>query len=170
MHFLPYKQNSRKKKHRSSSMAASSSRQIFRSIYLSSPYSHCLRTFTSSSSSSSVRSKKKLCNSYVKQERIAAKSSMSKAKAAERQIFEQEFLQTIMKERAQNLKSWGLKEHVREEKKLEKVKELRKQSSVWIEETDMEKKIIEAIVGSNPLNLYYCSQFPKVVYLCFFFC
>lgn len=59
------------------------------------------------------------------------------------------FLQ--MKERAQNFESWRLKERAREEKKLEKVKELRKQSSVWIDETDMEKKILEAIVDSNTL-------------------
>ncbi|KAI3992566.1 hypothetical protein MKX01_020858 [Papaver californicum] len=87
----------------------------------------------------------------AKQERKAAKAAMSKARAAERQIFEEEFRQTLMKERAQNLESWRLKERAREEKNLEKVKELRKQSSVWVEETDMEKKILEAIVDSNPL-------------------
>ncbi|KAI3907380.1 hypothetical protein MKW98_010730 [Papaver atlanticum] len=87
----------------------------------------------------------------AKQERKAAKAAMSRARAAERQVFEEEFRQTLMKERAQNLESWRLKERAREEKKLEKVKELRKQSSVWIEETDMEKKILQAIVDSNTL-------------------
>ncbi|MCL7023355.1 hypothetical protein MKW94_013323 [Papaver nudicaule] len=87
----------------------------------------------------------------AKQERKAAKAAMSKARAAERQVFEEEFRQTLMKERAQHLESWRLKEKAKEEKKLEKEKELRKQSSVWIEETDMEKKILEAIVDSNPL-------------------
>ncbi|KAI3969684.1 hypothetical protein MKX01_020245 [Papaver californicum] len=87
----------------------------------------------------------------AKQERKAAKAAMSKARAAERQIFEEEFRQTLMKERAQNLESWRLKERAKEEKNLEKVKELRKQSSAWNEETDMEKKILEAIVDSNPL-------------------
>ncbi|KAI3997747.1 hypothetical protein MKX01_007634 [Papaver californicum] len=195
-------------------MAASSSRQIFRSISLSSP-SHCLKTFTSSSlvttkpSSSHhqhVQEYSEQCNflgrllrrddakqvrelrkdyfnemelqrqekqlkdesnkqaiRIAKQERKAAKAAMSKARAAERQIFEEEFRRTLVTSlflNSQNLESWRLKEHVTEEKKLKKAKELRKQSSVWIEETDMEKKILEAIVDSNPLPYIIVPESP----------
>ncbi|KAI3965529.1 hypothetical protein MKX01_029436 [Papaver californicum] len=145
-------------------MAASSSHQIFRSISLSSP-SHCLRTFTSSSSSSSslittkpfssphhqhVQEYSEQCNF------LGSWKAPKNPKEAEAKIglLRRDYAKQVRElriERAQNLESWRLKEQVREEKKLEKAKELHKQSSVWIEETDMEKKILEAIVDRNPL-------------------
>lgn len=44
-----------------------------------------------------------------------------------------------------------MKEKRREENKKEKNELLRRQSSVWIDQPDLEKRILEAIVDSTPL-------------------
>ena len=61
------------------------------------------------------------------------------------------FVQMQLKERAEKLENWRMKEIKREEKKKEKNELLRRHSSLWIEETELEKKILEAIVDTTPL-------------------
>ncbi|KAF8391626.1 hypothetical protein HHK36_023932 [Tetracentron sinense] len=105
----------------------------------------------------------------AKEERKASKAAMAQARAAERKVVEEEFRQTLvmqdamlelkglvalstqLKERAENLENWRLKEKMREEKKSEKNELLRRKSSMWIDEPELEKKILEAIVDTTPL-------------------
>ncbi|KAA8548391.1 hypothetical protein F0562_000075 [Nyssa sinensis] len=83
------------------------------------------------------------------EERKAAKAAEKKAKAAEREVAEEEFRQTLLKERAQKLEYWRMKEKERAEDKKDKKELLRRQSSMWIDEPELEKKILEAIVDTT---------------------
>lgn len=56
-----------------------------------------------------------------------------------------------LKERAEKLEYWRMREKRIEEKKKEKNELLCRQSSVWIEETELEKRILEAIVDTTTL-------------------
>ncbi|XP_027116832.1 uncharacterized protein [Coffea arabica] len=85
------------------------------------------------------------------EQRKAAKEAEKKAKAKEREVAEEEFRQTLLKERAEKLEYWRMRTKQVEEKVEEKNELLRRQSSVWINEADLEKKILEAIVDGTPL-------------------
>ncbi|KAK9102010.1 hypothetical protein Sjap_019264 [Stephania japonica] len=85
--------------------------------------------------------------SRAKEERKAAKAAVAKAKAAERKVFEEEFRQTLLKERADKLEYWRSKEKGWEAKKQEKKELVRRQSSLWIDEKDQEKVYLDAIVN-----------------------
>ncbi|KAF7149763.1 hypothetical protein RHSIM_Rhsim02G0060400 [Rhododendron simsii] len=143
------------------------------------------------------------------EERRAAKVASKKAKAAEREVAEEEFRQTLvksrvkfnstshcnicfgtqlraanweekkfrkckvagalgencrlrdkppssinygaLKERTQKLEYWRLKEKHIEEKKKEKKELLRRKSSMWVDEAELEKTILEVIVDTKPL-------------------
>ena len=54
-----------------------------------------------------------------------------------------------LKERAEKLENWKMKEMLREEKKKQKNELLRRQSSLWIDEPEIEKKTLEAIVDKR---------------------
>lgn len=56
-----------------------------------------------------------------------------------------------MKERAEKLESWRMKEKLNQEKKAGKRELLHKQSSIWVSEENLEKRILEAIVDTTPL-------------------
>ncbi|KAF9611646.1 hypothetical protein IFM89_034117 [Coptis chinensis] len=81
-----------------------------------------------------------------KEERKAKKAALAKEKASERKVVDEEFRQTILKERAEKLEYWRLRERKVAEKKQEKKELLRRQSSNWVAETELEKKILEAVV------------------------
>lgn len=85
------------------------------------------------------------------EERKAAKAATKKAKAAEREAAEEEFRKTLLKERTEKLEYWRMKENKIEEKKKDKNELVRRQSSMWINEPELEKKILEAIVDTTPL-------------------
>lgn len=85
------------------------------------------------------------------EERKAAKAAAAQTRAAERRAFELDFRQALMKERAQKLESWRNKEKLKAQKKTEHRELLRRQSSVWVSEDKMEKKILEAIMHTTPL-------------------
>ncbi|XP_058070793.1 beta-mannosyltransferase 1 [Magnolia sinica] len=87
----------------------------------------------------------------AKEERKAAKAAMARTRAAERKVFEDEFRETLLKERREKLENWKAKEEMREHKKSEKKELLRRQSSMWIDEEDVEKKILEAVVDMTAL-------------------
>ncbi|KVI08254.1 hypothetical protein Ccrd_013372 [Cynara cardunculus var. scolymus] len=72
------------------------------------------------------------------EERKAAKTAEKKAKAAERQVAEEEFRRTLREEKIM-------------EKKKGKNEILRRQSSIWIDEDELEKKIGAAITDATPL-------------------
>lgn len=56
-----------------------------------------------------------------------------------------------LKERTEKLEYWRKREKLMLEKKNKKNELLRRQSSVWIDESEMEKKILEATVDTIPL-------------------
>ncbi|KAM7491569.1 hypothetical protein LguiA_034490 [Lonicera macranthoides] len=84
-------------------------------------------------------------------ERKVAKAAAKKAKAAQRQMAEEEFRQSLLKERADKLDYWRMKEKQVEEKTKEKNELLRRQSSMWIDENELEKKIVDAIDDTTSL-------------------
>lgn len=50
-----------------------------------------------------------------------------------------------LKERAEKLENWRMKVKMHENKKEEKKELLRRQSSMWIDEEILEKKVLESI-------------------------
>ncbi|KAL6976331.1 hypothetical protein U1Q18_025118 [Sarracenia purpurea var. burkii] len=82
------------------------------------------------------------------EERKAAKAATKRAKAAERKVTDEEFRKTLLKERTEKLEYWRMKEKLVKEKKKDKNELVRRQSSVWIEEADLEKKLLEVIVDT----------------------
>ncbi|KAI9128373.1 hypothetical protein K1719_001366 [Acacia pycnantha] len=80
----------------------------------------------------------------VANEERKLKAEVAKVKAEERKIAQEEFRQTL-KER-DKLETWSGMMRKHEEKKKEKKELLHKQSSMWIDESELEKKVLEAIV------------------------
>ncbi|CAL5098320.1 unnamed protein product [Urochloa decumbens] len=85
------------------------------------------------------------------EERKAAKAAAAQTRAAERRAFEEDFRQTLMKERAEKLESWRKKQKLQEQKKAEQKELLRKKSSVWLSEDKLEDQILDAIKNTTPL-------------------
>lgn len=54
-----------------------------------------------------------------------------------------------LKERAEKLENWRMKEKLREQKKAEGDDMLRRKSSMWVDEPDLEKTIVDAIVNTT---------------------
>ncbi|KAI9128397.1 hypothetical protein K1719_001390 [Acacia pycnantha] len=74
------------------------------------------------------------------EERKKLKAEVAKVKAEERKIAQEEFRQTLLKERADKLETWSRMMRKHEEKKKEMKELLNKQSSMWIDESELEKK------------------------------
>uniref|UniRef100_A0A7N0UP41 Uncharacterized protein n=1 Tax=Kalanchoe fedtschenkoi TaxID=63787 RepID=A0A7N0UP41_KALFE len=85
------------------------------------------------------------------EERRKLKAAAAEVRAAERKVADEQFRQALIKERAEKLDNWRMKEKQRKMKKKEKNDMLRAQSAAWIEESQLERKIMEAIVDSTPL-------------------
>ncbi|KAL2500366.1 hypothetical protein Fot_34214 [Forsythia ovata] len=94
---------------------------------------------------------KKEAMRIANEERKAAKAAKKKAEAIERQAAEEEFRRTLMKERVEKLEYWRMREMKVEEKKKEKKELLHRQSSIWVDESELEKKTLEAIVDTTTL-------------------
>ncbi|KAJ8541944.1 hypothetical protein K7X08_016810 [Anisodus acutangulus] len=94
---------------------------------------------------------KKEAQRIANEERKATKAAEKKAKAKEREAAEQEFRKTLLKERQGKLEYWRMREKNFTEKKKEKSDLLRRQSSMWIDEKELEKKTLEAIVDTIQL-------------------
>lgn len=60
-------------------------------------------------------------------------------------------LNAQLKERAEKLENWKMKEKLKKEMKKDEKELLRHKSSMWIDEQELEKKILEAIVDTTPL-------------------
>ncbi|XP_010668046.2 uncharacterized protein LOC104885034 isoform X1 [Beta vulgaris subsp. vulgaris] len=84
-----------------------------------------------------------------REERNKSKAAAAQARAAERKAFEEEFRHTLMKERAQKLDYWRMREKAIEERKKSKTELIRRQSSMWIEEKKLERNILENVVCQN---------------------
>ncbi|KAI7726746.1 hypothetical protein M8C21_026651 [Ambrosia artemisiifolia] len=80
------------------------------------------------------------------EERRAAKLAEKKVKAAERQVAEEEFRQMLLKERAEKLEYHKQREQKFMDKKKEKKELLRRESSAWVDENELEKRILDAIM------------------------
>ncbi|WOL20695.1 hypothetical protein Cni_G29501 [Canna indica] len=85
------------------------------------------------------------------EERKKAKVAAAETRAAERKVFEEELRQTLLKERQQKFEFWKAKEELREKKKADKEELLRRQSSEWIAEENLERRVLEAIIDTTPL-------------------
>ncbi|MFQ6645763.1 hypothetical protein Gotur_019178 [Gossypium turneri] len=80
------------------------------------------------------------------EERKRLKAEAAKVRAQERMVAEEEFRQTLLKERAEKLENWRMKRTLHENKKKEAKDLVRRRSSMWIEEQELESKIFSAIV------------------------
>ncbi|GMH08036.1 hypothetical protein Nepgr_009876 [Nepenthes gracilis] len=69
-----------------------------------------------------------------REERKKSKAAAAEARAAERKAFEEDFRQTLLKEKTEKLEYWRTREKERKEKKIEKKQLLHRQSSMWIDE------------------------------------
>ncbi|CAI0392643.1 unnamed protein product [Linum tenue] len=86
------------------------------------------------------------------EERRKLKAEAAKVRAEERKVAEEEFRQTlVLKERAEKLENWRMKEAKREEKKKSAKELLQRKSSGWVDEDKLEGQIIEAL--SMPSSL-----------------
>ncbi|XP_057766320.1 stress response protein NST1 [Salvia miltiorrhiza] len=86
------------------------------------------------------------------EERRLAKDAKKKAEAIERQAAEEEFRQMLMKERAEKLEYWRMREKKIEELKKEKKDLLRKQSSKWIDEAELVKTAMNSVITDVPIG------------------
>ncbi|KAG7612373.1 hypothetical protein ISN44_As05g043940 [Arabidopsis suecica] len=89
-----------------------------------------------------------LAERAANEERRLLKAEAAKVRAEERKIADEEFRQTLIKERAEKLEMWKMMGQKREEKIKEREKLLREQSSLWIEQKELERKITEALVDN----------------------
>ena len=56
-----------------------------------------------------------------------------------------------LKERAEKLENWRMKVKTHDEKKTEKKELLRRQSSMWIDKADLEKRILDTMAAPTSL-------------------
>ncbi|KAI3419950.1 uncharacterized protein J3R85_012882 [Psidium guajava] len=87
----------------------------------------------------------------AREERNKVKAAEAKVRAEERMVAEEEFRRMLMKERAEKLENWRMKEKSREDKKKEARELLRRKSSMWTDESELERKILEAMVDTTTL-------------------
>ncbi|KAK6255209.1 hypothetical protein QQP08_012471 [Theobroma cacao] len=85
------------------------------------------------------------------EERKRLKAEAAKVRAQERMIAEEEFRQTLLKERAEKLEYWRTTQKKHEGKKKEMRELLHRQSSMWIDEHDLERTMLAGIVEITPL-------------------
>ncbi|XP_034197188.1 uncharacterized protein LOC117612617 [Prunus dulcis] len=88
-------------------------------------------------------------------ERKGLKAEAAKVRAQQREVAEQEFRQTLLKERAEKHENWKMKKEkkkMREEKKKKKKKNdlLRRQSSLWINSDWEEAELTTEDQGAFP--------------------
>ncbi|GLU10713.1 hypothetical protein SLE2022_274990 [Rubroshorea leprosula] len=85
------------------------------------------------------------------EERKKLKAEAAKVRAEERKVAEEEFRQTLLKERAEKLENWRMKVRIQGEKKKDKNELLRRQSSMWIDEGELDGKIVAAVANTTCL-------------------
>ncbi|CAK8540559.1 unnamed protein product [Lathyrus sativus] len=85
------------------------------------------------------------------EERKKLKAQAAELRAQERNIAQQQFRETLLKERAEKLENWRMKVKMHEEKKNEKKELLHKRSSLWVDEAELEKEITNVVVATRYL-------------------
>ncbi|KDP40946.1 hypothetical protein JCGZ_24945 [Jatropha curcas] len=85
------------------------------------------------------------------EERKKLKAEAAKVRAEERKIADEEFRRMLLKERGEKLDNWRMKETAREEKKKEKNKILHQRSSLFVDESELESRILKAIQDVSTL-------------------
>ncbi|XP_021734180.1 mediator of RNA polymerase II transcription subunit 12-like [Chenopodium quinoa] len=81
-----------------------------------------------------------------REERNKSKAAAAQARAVERKAFEEDFRNTLMKERTEKLEYWRMREKSIEEKKNNEKELIRRQSGKWIEEGQMEAMIMRTVI------------------------
>ncbi|MQL90258.1 hypothetical protein Taro_022849 [Colocasia esculenta] len=96
------------------------------------------------------------------EERKEAKVAAAEVAAAERKVFEEDFRQTLLKERVEKLESWRSKVELQEKKRGEKTELLHRQSSMWIDDNELDKRITvrPSLTLHNPLAMNVFSLLP----------
>eukprot|EP01018_Ginkgo_biloba_P030833 Gb_14951 [translate_table: standard] len=87
----------------------------------------------------------------AKEERKASKRQESEMRALERQKQEEEFREMLHKERVERAESRKQKEEALEQRRAKEKDLLHHKSSLWIDEKDLDRRILEAIVDTTPL-------------------
>lgn len=85
------------------------------------------------------------------EERKKLKAQEKELRAQERNIAQQQFRETLLKERAEKLESWRMQAKKHEEKKAEKKDLLHKRSSLWVDEAQLEKEITNVVIATTYL-------------------
>ncbi|XP_057443189.1 uncharacterized protein LOC130734824 [Lotus japonicus] len=83
------------------------------------------------------------------EERKRLKAQEAEIRAQQRNIEQQQFRETLLKERAEKLEYWRRKVKMHEEKKAEKNELLRRQSSMWVDEAEIEKQILDTVIATT---------------------
>ncbi|CAL5190994.1 unnamed protein product [Lathyrus oleraceus] len=85
------------------------------------------------------------------EERKKLKAQAAELRAQERNIAQQQFRETLLKERAEKLENWRTKVKIHEEKKTGKKELLHKRSSLWVDEAELEKEITNVVIATTYL-------------------
>ncbi|MED6143068.1 hypothetical protein PIB30_003346 [Stylosanthes scabra] len=83
------------------------------------------------------------------EERKKLKAEAAQIRAQERKIAQQEFRETLLRERAEKLENWRMKVKKHGDKMAEKKNSLHKQSSMWIDEANLEQRILDAMTSQG---------------------
>ncbi|KAL9247437.1 hypothetical protein vseg_020869 [Gypsophila vaccaria] len=86
-----------------------------------------------------------------REERLKSKAAAAQARAVERKAFEEDFRQQLMKEKTEKLEYWKLRQKRIAERKNNKKELICKQSFKWIDEKELESKVLQAMVDSRIL-------------------
>lgn len=87
----------------------------------------------------------------AREERKAAKRKQSQLLAAQRQQQAEEFREMLSKERARKAERRMQKDKTHEQRRAREKELVRKKSSLWIEEKDLDRRIVESMVDTTPL-------------------
>jgi len=87
----------------------------------------------------------------AREERKAAKRERSQLLATQRQQQSQEFREMLQRERAKKAEIRMRKEKSLEQKRAREKELIWKKSSLWIDEKDLDRRIVEAMVDTTPL-------------------
>ncbi|XLT10082.1 hypothetical protein HN51_055875 [Arachis hypogaea] len=90
------------------------------------------------------------------EERKKLKAVAAQIRAQEHKIAQQEVRETLLKERAEKLENWRMKVKKHGEKMAEKKELLRRQSSMWIDEANLEAQMMKLILRHK----YWNPSFP----------
>ncbi|MQL71396.1 hypothetical protein Taro_003689 [Colocasia esculenta] len=96
------------------------------------------------------------------EERKAAKAAAAEVAAVERKVFKKDFRKTLLKERAEKLESWRSKVELQEKKRGDKAELLHSQSSMWIDDNELDKRITvrPSLTLHNPPAMNVLSLLP----------